>query len=270
MLKPGCQGNLVTKKLRFCNFPLSPPIFFGCLLDNIWCCIEIFGLFGGQKNVDKGIKACRHPDKGNVSSFFDVVMLVILLHSLCTCQEQSQNVGTFLSKKSWLRVRAKKWQICVGSRLHILCYSGSIRVWASPYRLVHSEVTLTKNALKKCPCQICLKIYMRSKTLFLEIYTFSSVSTATEWKSGPVGCCCRCYPGRILSPHSSAPRSDQRSPRRRGRKWWRIIRRRSLLDCSSHTLLLLLMQTILTHWSKSAVYASIPILSSGQIQLGLS
>ena len=87
-------------------------------------------------------------------------MLVILLHSLCTCQEQSQNVGTFLSKKSWLRVRAKKWQICVGSRLHILCYSGSIRVWASPYRLVHSEVTLTKNALKKCPCQICHKIYI--------------------------------------------------------------------------------------------------------------
>ena len=183
--------------------------------------------------------------------FFDVVMLVILLHSLCTCQEQSQNVGTFLSKKSWLRVRAKKWQICVGSRLHILCYSGSIRVWASPYRLVHSEVTLTKNALKKCPCQICLKIYMRSKTLFLEIYTFSSVSTATEWKSGPVGCCCRCYPGRILSPHSSAPRSDQRSPRRRGRKWWRIIRRRSLLDCSSHTLL----QSKTPNTPKTANYA---------------
>ena len=146
----------------FLRFSIVPPKFFnGCLLDNFWCCIEIFGLFGGQKNVDKGIKACRHPDKGNVSSFFfDVVMLVILLHSLCTCQEQSQNVGTFLSKKSWLRVRAKKWQICVGSRLHILCYSGSIRVWASPYRLVHSEVTLTKNALKKCPCQICHKIYI--------------------------------------------------------------------------------------------------------------
>ena len=176
----------------------------------------------------------------------------------------------FCRKNHDYALRAKKWQICVASRLHILCYSGSIRVWASPYRLVHSEVTLTKNALKKCPCQICLKIYMRSKTLFLEIYTFSSVSTATEWKSGPVGCCCRCYPGRILSPHSSAPRSDQRSPRRRGRKWWRIIRRRSLLDCSSHTLLLLLMQTILTHWSKSVVYASIPALWSGQIQLGLS
>ena len=236
--------------MRFCGFPLSPPNFFyGCLLDNFW--YLIFGLCGGQKNVYKGIKACRHPDKGNVSSFFDVVMLVILLHSLCTCQEQSQNVGTFLSKKSWLRVRAKKWQICVGSRLHILCYSGSIRVWASPYRLVHSEVTLTKNALKKCPCQICLKIYMRSKTLFLEIYTFSSVSTATEWKSGPVGCCCRCYPGRILSPHSSAPRSDQRSPRRRGRKWWRIIRRRSLLDCSSHTLL----QSKTPNTPKTANYA---------------
>ena len=236
----------------FLRFSIVPPKFLnGCLLDNFWCCIEIFGLCGGHKNVDKGIRTYGQPDKGNVSSLFDVVMLVILLHSLCTCQEQSQNVGTFLSKKSWLRVRAKKWQICVGSRLHILCYSGSIRVWASPYRLVHSEVTLTKNALKKCPCQICLKIYMRSKTLFLEIYTFSSVSTATEWKSGPVGCCCRCYPGRILSPHSSAPRSDQRSPRRRGRKWWRIIRRRSLLDCSSHTLL----QSKTPNTPKTANYA---------------
>ena len=66
------------------------------------------------------------------------------------------------------------------------------------------------------------------------------------WKSGPVGCCC--YPGRILSPHSSAPRSDQRSPRRRGRKWWRIIHwRRSLLDSSLsriHTLLLLLLASM--------------------------
>ena len=97
------------KKTPFLQFSIVPPkFFFGCLLDNIWCCIEIFGLFGGQKNVDKGIKACRHPDKGNVSSFFDVVMLVILLHSLCTCQEQSQNVGTFLSKKSWLRVKSQK------------------------------------------------------------------------------------------------------------------------------------------------------------------
>ena len=259
--------------MRFCGFPLSPPNFFyGCLLDNFW--YLIFGLCGGQKNVYKGIKACRHPDKGNVSSFFDVVMLVILLHSLCTCQEQSQNVGTFLSKKSWLRVRAKKWQICVGSRLHILCYSGSIRVWASPYRLVHSEVTLTKNALKKCPCQICLKIYMRSKTLFLEIYTFSSVSTATEWKSGPVGCCCRCYPGRILSPHSSAPRSDQRSPRRRGRKWWRIIhhwRRRWTRE--PHTAAALNAENSYTRPPvkinrQNVSAASTPRLSSAQTQLG--
>ena len=79
----------------FLRFSIVPPKFFnGCLLDNFRCCIEIFGLCGGHKNVDKGIRTYGQPDKGNVSSLFDVVMLVIMLHSLCTCQEQSQNVGT--------------------------------------------------------------------------------------------------------------------------------------------------------------------------------
>ena len=55
----------------FLRFSIVPPKFLnGCLLGNFWCCIEIFGLCGGHKNVDKGIKACRHTN-------FDFVLLVI-------------------------------------------------------------------------------------------------------------------------------------------------------------------------------------------------
>ena len=98
-------------------------------------------------------------------------------------------------------------------------------------------------------------------------------TTATGWKSGPVGCCC-CYPGRILSPHSSAPRSDQRSPRRRGRKWWRIIRRRRLDCCSTriYTALLLLLCCSQCNPEncpdsyKMSLHLSMPRLSSVQIQ----
>ena len=53
------------------------------------------------------------------------------------------------------------------------------------------------------------------------------------WSSGLLSS----YPGRILSPHSSAPGSDQRSPRRRGRKWWRIIQRPLLDGGVGYTLL---------------------------------
>ena len=68
----------------------------------------------------------------------------------------------FCRKNHDYALRAKKWQICVASRLHILCYSGSIRVLGVPLPSStlwghRDKYALDKNALKNALDKYAIK-----------------------------------------------------------------------------------------------------------------